>query len=292
MSANDLMAQIRAKRNTQPVGGSTGAPDAVALMESMIGKSLRPEVRQQVEAFGLLRGDDGALRFDEVQLTSVGLVIPNDGMSEQTATHLLEMLLRLEGSIQWLIGDILAYSETVYGETYQQMMIDCGRDYQTVANYKWVCGKVEFSLRKENLSFGHHNIAAGFDVNGQSLWLETAAEMGWSIAKMRAFIGLLDVFDIERQREWLDIVRAERLTADQLRARLGAAGGTALEVVEHDRDLLHRMTVTKRLVSTVEKYGTDLTGAGVDTVRDVIKSARAMRALADEILEKHGGQPS
>lgn len=291
MSASDLMAQIRAKRNTQPVNNGSGAPDAVALMESMIGKSLRPEVRQQVEAFGLLRGDDGTLRFDDVQLTSVGLVIPNDGVSQETASRLLDMLLRLEGSIQWLLGDILAYGERTYGETYQEMAIAYGRESQTLRDWCWVARAFpNLSSRKDKLTFTHHKFLAHLDENGKVLWLDYTVAMSWSVAKMRAFLGLLDVFDIERQREWLEIVLAERLTADQLRARLGSAGGTALEVVEHDRDLVGQMAAAKRLVSTVERYGTSLTGAGKDTVRDVVKSARAMRALADEILEKHGQQ--
>jgi len=287
MSSNQLLDQIRARQQNKTP--SQIAPSALELMETMIGKSLTPIARQQADAFGLLRGDDGSLRFDDVQLTSVGLVIPADGISQDTASHLLDMLLRLEGSIQWLIGDVLAYGQRVYGESYQAMAVAFGRDYQTIADYKWVASNVDFSLRNEKLTFNHHRMVAGFDVTGQAMWLDCAAEMKWSIAKMRAFISLLDVFDVEVQRDWLKIVQEEGLTADALRARLGAAGGNALAVVEHGRDLVGKMTTAKRLVNTIEKYGADLTGASVDMVRDVVKSARAMRALADELLSKHGG---
>lgn len=292
-SSNDLFAKIQANNANKGAAGKP-APTHFELMEAMIGKAIKPAAQTAIEQYAaanaLVRDDSGGLRFDDVQLTSVGLVIPADGISQDTATHLLDMLLRLEGSIQWLIGDVLAYGERVYGETYQEMAVTFGRDYSTLRDYAWVARNVNLSLRNDKLSFNHYRMLAGMSEIGQTLWRDYGVELGWSIAKMRAFLGLLDVYDVEGQRAWLEVVHAEGLTADALRARLAAAGGsTALAVIENDRDLVHRMTVTKRLVNTVEKYGPDLVGCSADTIRDVVKSAREMQRLAAEILEKHGG---
>lgn len=96
-----------------------------------------------------------------------------------------EFLKQAEKSVQFWIGDWLNYGERKYGETYSQAMDQTGQEYQTVANQKYVSSKVEISLRRENLTFGHHALVAPMLPKEQSEWLDKAEKENLSIADLR-----------------------------------------------------------------------------------------------------------
>ncbi|MCU0466819.1 MAG: hypothetical protein MUF38_19915 [Anaerolineae bacterium] len=186
MSSNQLLDQIRARKQAQAQANAQPAANTIELMEAMIGKSLAPAVRQQVDAMALVPDASGVLRFDDVKLTRVGLVFPVDGMRQDTALLLLDMALNLEGSIQWIVGDLLAYGDSQkWGEFYKAAMEKYQRQYFTVADYKYVCSSVDFSVRTENLTFGHHKLVASLPAYEQREWLDRAVAEGWSVAAMR-----------------------------------------------------------------------------------------------------------
>ena len=187
MSSNELLDKIRARKQAQEQTNPQPTANAIEMMEAMLGKSLAPAVRQQVQAMALVPDASGVLRFDDVKLTRVGLIIPADGMREDTALLLLDMSLNLEGSIQWIVGDILAYGERQkWGEFYKGAMEKYQRKYFTVADYKYVCSGVDFSVRTENLTFGHHKLVASLSPSEQREWLKRATAEGWSVSEMRA----------------------------------------------------------------------------------------------------------
>jgi hypothetical protein len=74
-----------------------------------------------------------------------------------------ETLKRMEGAIQWWVGDWLVYGECKWGEMYSQALDATSKAYQTLANYKYVAEKFQFSRRRENLTWGHHEAVAGLD---------------------------------------------------------------------------------------------------------------------------------
>jgi N6-adenosine-specific RNA methylase IME4 len=95
-----------------------------------------------------------------------------------------ETLKRMEGAIQWWVGDWLVYGERKWGEMYSQALDATSKAYQTLANYKYVAEKFEFSRRRENLTWGHHEAVAGID-NPDHL-LDLAEQEDWSIRELRA----------------------------------------------------------------------------------------------------------
>lgn len=129
------------------------------------------------------------------------------------------ILRKLDESIQWLLGDWIVMGEAYdYGERVA-FAESIGFNVKTLDDYAYVARHVNFSVRTEKLSFGHHKLVASLpDVDEQARWLNAAAENHWSIAKLRDEIygekaldkPINDVFFAEyvRQRQKaLDLIR-------------------------------------------------------------------------------------
>lgn len=82
------------------------------------------------------------------------------------------------------IGDWLNFGERKYGEMFSQALNETDFEYHTLQNYKWVAGKIEMSLRKDNLSFTHHNLVAGMERENQRKWLELAEKHQWGTRQL------------------------------------------------------------------------------------------------------------
>jgi hypothetical protein len=96
------------------------------------------------------------------------------------------ILRKLDESIQWLLGDWIVMGEAYnYGERLA-FAESIGFNVKTLDDYAYVARKVNFSVRTENLSFGHHKLVASLsDTDEQERWLKNASENHWSIAKLR-----------------------------------------------------------------------------------------------------------
>jgi DNA mismatch repair ATPase MutL len=91
----------------------------------------------------------------------------------------------LHRSSQWWVGDLLNIGEHTYGEKYSQALEATGFEEQTLKNYKWVCARVEKSLRKDNLTFSHHALVASLQPDEQKQWLTLAVNNKWTVAQLR-----------------------------------------------------------------------------------------------------------
>lgn len=127
---------------------------------------------------------DGTIQIGKFKLTGKGLVADDDAAFDEWET-LGGILHRLEGSIQWLIGDWLNYGARQWGDKYQSVADAIGYDEKTLRNYSWVARNIDLSLRKDKLSFGHHNLIAGKSEEEQAYWLNRAVDEKLSIAKLR-----------------------------------------------------------------------------------------------------------
>jgi hypothetical protein len=94
-------------------------------------------------------------------LTSVGIQFDPGTSFDQWHT-VGSMLERMNGAVQWWIGDWLLYGENrpEWGDGYEQAISIFKLSYSTLANYKRVAKRVEFSRRRENLPFDHHEAVA------------------------------------------------------------------------------------------------------------------------------------
>lgn len=97
-------------------------------------------------------------------------------------------LKRIEGAVQWWIGDWLNYGEQRYGEKYSQALDATDLDYQTLRDYAWVALKVELSLRKDNLSYSIHKEVASLPSPQQAAVLQRAADEQLTVTQVRALV--------------------------------------------------------------------------------------------------------
>lgn len=95
------------------------------------------------------------------------------------------VLQRLEGSMNWIIGDWLNYGERKYGEMYAQAIEWTGNKLQYLKDLKWVCGAVKPSSREDGLSYTHHKYVAHLPEPEQRLWLEAATTNEWSSRELQ-----------------------------------------------------------------------------------------------------------
>jgi hypothetical protein len=128
--------------------------------------------------------DDGTMQLGHFTLTSTGLMVER-GATEEEWEKVGEVLHRLEGSLQWLIGDWLVFAEREWGKTYDAIAEATGYNKVALYDYKYVAENVPFSVRTENLSFGHHKLVAAKSAEEQREWLRYAEVEGLTVAQLR-----------------------------------------------------------------------------------------------------------
>jgi len=130
---------------------------------------------------------DGTLIVHGFQLTPTGL-IPPENMSFEAWDQVGTLLLKLEGSIQWLIGDWIVYGQEVSWGDLPKLAESLDRDLDTLYNYASVSRKVQSWLRNQDLSYNHHRAVAHLTPEQQKFALDHAAEYKLPVAKFRKWI--------------------------------------------------------------------------------------------------------
>jgi len=131
----------------------------------------------------LILTDDKCIDTPAGKFTAVGVKVP-ENITFEEYEQALSFAARAEGASQFWIGDLLNAAEGKWGEMYTQAIEMTGLSYQSIANAKWVCSKVQFSDRSEKLGFQHHQKLASLPSDQQRKWLTKAAEESWSAAEM------------------------------------------------------------------------------------------------------------
>jgi hypothetical protein len=130
---------------------------------------------------------DGTIQLGNFTLMPTGLHVQGNATIDEWR-ELGGILQRLDASIQWLIGDWMAYGERVWGQTYEQVAAETGYSYQTLRDYAWVARHVDLSTRIDKLSFSHHRLVAAQPPDEQRQWLEYAVENNLSLSQLRQAI--------------------------------------------------------------------------------------------------------
>jgi hypothetical protein len=86
---------------------------------------------------------------------------------------------------QWWLGDWIRYGNTKFGERYRRAAAVTGYDVQSLMNMVYVASRFEFSRRRENLSWSHHETVAALDRDEQERWLGRAGRDSLSVADLR-----------------------------------------------------------------------------------------------------------
>ena len=100
---------------------------------------------------------------------------------------------KIQGAVQWWIGDWLNYGEKKYREMYAQALKETEMKYGTLADLKYVASRIESSRRRENLTWAHHREVAPMESDEQDKWLDLAEKGNsdgkpWKVKDLRRAI--------------------------------------------------------------------------------------------------------
>ena len=150
---------------------------------------------RNLASIGIAVGSDGAIAAYDYRLTGVGLDPAAQSTDKANWEQLGQLLFRFDRSLQWLIGDWLLQGEDNNWGRHEEIAAELGYEVRTLYDYRYVARKVDFSVRTEKLSFGHHKLVAHLDTEQQRFWLERAVEgdfdtvtgsaRTWSINRLR-----------------------------------------------------------------------------------------------------------
>ena len=129
---------------------------------------------------------DGGLvmRADGFEFTPTGLVVKGEP-SFDVWQAVGQRLQQIEAAVQWWIGDWLNYGEAHWGETFAQAVEETAYTSGSLANMKWVAGRVDPDTRHEGLSYSHHVAVAPLPHDEQGAWLDKAESEGLNVQQLR-----------------------------------------------------------------------------------------------------------
>lgn len=113
---------------------------------------------------------------------------PDADMTYERWAEMGTLFGRILRASAWWIGDWLRFGETKWGEKYTQAIENTGLSYEGLRNIVSVCGRVELSRRRDNLSFAHHEVVAALPAQQQEEMLERAEAEGWTRNELRQAI--------------------------------------------------------------------------------------------------------
>jgi|GEM_PF-4365227 len=195
--------------NTDPFGGPGGGSDRPALSD-LTGSMLSynddarriADLEEQIEELKKLdpenaivvRQDGLSKQYKQFELRDTELVIP-ENTAERDWVEIGVLLMRMQGTIQWLLGDWLVYGmeREKAGDwqgTYSKMQEIFGYELESLHSYASVCRQVPALTRVKELSFSHHRAVTKFSENPtlQQKWLDEALEQSWSAKELVARI--------------------------------------------------------------------------------------------------------
>lgn len=137
------------------------------------------------------------------KLTPTSWELPS--MSEEDWITCGLCLAKIEGAVQWWLGDWWAHGEHAYGQ--RKALFDPGgpladMNYQTCHVYGWVARSVETINRLTVLEWKHHFCVASFPAAQQRKWLARALKEGWSANQLKAAIARQAAIDRTQQIEF------------------------------------------------------------------------------------------
>jgi hypothetical protein len=107
-------------------------------------------------------------------------------------TKMFESSHRLHIRVMFLLGDALTFGEAAYGEEYAQA-IDLTRKVmqlseKSIKNAAWICSSIAPSLRRETLTFAHHEVVAALVPEEQREFLDQAESENMTVSKLKKAI--------------------------------------------------------------------------------------------------------
>lgn len=138
---------------------------------------------------GLAISPDGRMHISGFTLTPTGIAEIDPNVSQEQFEQFGTVLRNVHKAMQFLLGDFVNHAMLRYGDDRREQLAEWfGVELKTLYEYCHVAKAVEFSIRMENLSFGHHQLVAPMAADDQLRWLKQADENHWSVAALRRAI--------------------------------------------------------------------------------------------------------
>lgn len=235
-----------------------------------------PEEREQMARYGhvLLSEDRQIVELKDCQSTATGLVI-RSGISFEQWERLGKTLESIKGSVGWWIGDWLNYGEREYGEMYAQAIEATAKNYQTLANYKYVAEHVEFSRRRENLSWSVHAEVASLTPIQQEEVLSQATNT-------------LEARQLTQKIKGIKTKAVKESFADYFKRCFASKSGSV--VIEYEGEKYKITHMRERVVSENGSLINELISMfePINPSFETLFKNTAQRAAMERLLNKHG----
>ncbi len=123
-----------------------------------------------------------------IQVSTTALKVIDPKLTIEQAGEILANAVSMGDTVRWWVGDLLLYAESRWGEESAQLLDATRLSEHQLTKYRWVAEKVRPSLRRENLSFSHHEQIAAQPPPDQERLLALAETGGMSVATFREAI--------------------------------------------------------------------------------------------------------
>lgn len=144
-------------------------------------------------------------------------------------------LYLIADSSSWWLGDWLIFGQDMYPGRYRQAMEETSLDYKTLRNYAWIARRFPAAERHPKVSFQHHAEVASLEPAKRAMWLERAAQEGWSRNTLRQHVrqaALAGSPDAADEREDKQVQLQVRTTAERETLWAGAAERDGRDLAE------------------------------------------------------------
>jgi hypothetical protein len=143
-----------------------------------------------------LQLQNSTIDLTNCELDPVSLTI-KDGTELNIWQDIGNSLCKIEGSMQFWVGDWVNHGEHSYGEKYTEALKATDYEKDTVEKFAKVCKNIEKRRRRPLLSFSHHAEVAHLEPKQQEKWLNIAEEKHLSIRELRESIRCGKVVSIQ-----------------------------------------------------------------------------------------------
>lgn len=182
--------------------------------------------------------------------TQTALEIKNDTPIEEWL-RIGELLKKANHATQWWLGDWHNFGAT-YGEMASQGLDAGDYDRKSLRNFSWVANKVDLSLRRDSLTFGHHEVIASLEPKLQKKWLDKASDNNWSIQELTRHLKVHNVLETSKAKGSGKVVLIE---GDVLKVKLPEVDIVLTDppynVTENEWD---KFGTTKQFMQWTEKW--------------------------------------
>lgn len=112
-------------------------------------------------------------KFIEMQPGYKGLII-DEKIPLESYIEAVRVYGALAADSLWALGDLFVFGERVFGEQSAQAIEDMKYSEKTMKDATWVCSVFPSSRRHKELTFNHHKIVAGLDLEDREALLSEA----------------------------------------------------------------------------------------------------------------------